>query len=212
MKLEELLTPEVYEQVRAAIDKANEGQTDKTKHVRFADLSEGGFGVSLLNDCKYGHDIHDGVMQLSLLRSPTWPDPEADQGEQIFTYALYPHAGILAESDTVREAYYLNQPMEAVAATGENDMLPLRFSAVSLDACDHVICETVKEAEEGTDTVLRMYECKNRRGTVKVRLGIPAKKVYLCDLMENPIREIPLCDGCFEHNILGFEIATFKIV
>ena len=179
---------------------------------KYADLSEGGFGVSLINDCKYGHDIHDGVIQLSLLRGPTYPDPEADRGEHIFTYALYPHAGTLAECDTVKEAYYLNQPMEAIAAMGETDAVPLSFSAVTLDACDHVICETLKEAEDGCETVLRMYECKNRRGRVKVKLGIPAKKVYLCDLMENPIREIPMENGGFDYPISGFEIATFKIM
>jgi alpha-mannosidase len=178
---------------------------------KYADVSEGGFGVSLLNDCKYGHDIHDGIMQLSLLRSPTYPNPEADQGEHVFTYSLYPHAGTLAESDTVKQAYYLNDPMVAVATVGERDEIPTSFSAVTLDT-DHVICETIKESEEGSDTILRMYECKNRRGTVKVKLGIPASRVYLCDLMENPIREIPVADGYFEHKILGFEIATFKIV
>ena len=57
------------------------------------DLSEGDYGVSLLNDCKYGHDIRDNVMRLSLLRSPTSPDPEADQGEHGFAYSLLPHAG-----------------------------------------------------------------------------------------------------------------------
>ena len=73
-----------------------------------------------------------------------------------------------------------------------------------------MICETLKEAEEGTDTVLRMYECKNRRGTVKVRLGIPAKKVYLCDLMENPLEELALKDGKVTLPVSNFEIVTLK--
>ena len=77
---------------------------------KWADLSEGGYGVSLLNDCKYGHDIHGNVMRLSLLRSPTYPDPEADQGEHRFTYSLLPHAGGW-EAGTVAEAYALNDPL-----------------------------------------------------------------------------------------------------
>jgi alpha-mannosidase len=60
---------------------------------KWVDLSEGGYGVSLLNDCKYGHDIHDNVMRISLLRSPTMPDPEADLGEHHFSYSLFPHSG-----------------------------------------------------------------------------------------------------------------------
>jgi alpha-mannosidase len=60
---------------------------------KWVDLSEGGYGVSLLNNGKYGHDIHGNVMRLSLLRSPTSPDPQADQGEHRFTYSLYPHTG-----------------------------------------------------------------------------------------------------------------------
>ena len=79
---------------------------------KWVDLSEGDYGVSLLNDCKYGHDIRDNVIRLSLLRSPTVPDPEADQGEQHFTYSLYPHAGRWDES-TLREAYALNDPLLA---------------------------------------------------------------------------------------------------
>lgn len=178
---------------------------------KYADLSEGGYGVSLMNDCKYGHDIHDGVMQLSLLRSPTYPNSEADQGEIVFTYSLYPHAGRLSDTDTVKRTYALNYPMTAVSATGEGDRVPLSFSAVSVDS-DHVICETVKEEERGTATVVRMYECKNMRQKVTVTPGIPATRVFLCDMMENELCELPLTDGKFDYTFSGFEIVTFKVV
>ncbi len=178
---------------------------------KYADLSDGAWGVSLLNDCKYGHDIHDGVMQLSLLRSPTWPDPQADQGEMCFTYALCPHAGKLTDSDTARLAYLLNDPMTAVAATGDEDRIPLAFSTVTVDS-DHILCETVKEEEHGNATILRMYEHKNIRSRTEISLGIPATRVFLCDLMENELVELPLKDGKFQYDFSGFEIATFKIV
>ncbi len=177
---------------------------------KYADLSDGGFGVSLMNDCKYGHDIHDGVMQLSLLRGPTYPNPEADQGEHVFTYTLYPHAGKLADSDTAKQAYLLNYPMTAVAATGDADRIPLVFSAVSVSG-DNIICETVKAAEEGEGTILRMYECKNCCGEAEITLGIPATRVCLCDLLENELEEIPVHDGRFRYAFSGFEIATFKV-
>ena len=118
----------------------------------------------MMNDCKYGHDIHNGVMQLSLLRSPTYPNPEADQGEMLVTYSILLHEGALADSGVAKEAYYLNYPMLATEATGNSDSIPTEFSAVSLDKTN-VICETVKQAERGEDTVIRMYEYLNRRTT-----------------------------------------------
>ena len=176
---------------------------------KYADLSEGGYGVSMINDCKYGHDIHEGTMILSLLRSPTDPNPEADQGEHTFTYAVVPHAGSLAESDTVRLAYDLNNPMVAIPAMGDADTLPTSYSAVSFDR-DHVICETVKAAEDGDGTIIRFYEAKNMRGKVKVTLGIPAEKVYVCDLMENELSELPIENGCVTYSVSPFEIVTLK--
>jgi alpha-mannosidase len=128
---------------------------------KYADLSDGGYGVAIMNDCKYGHDIHDGLIQLSLLRSPTDPNPEADQGKIVFTYALCPHVGTLRESTVLREAYALNVPATALAAQGERNLLPTRFSAVECDA-KNVIFETVKPAEEGDGIILRGYEAKKK--------------------------------------------------
>ncbi len=177
---------------------------------KYADLSEGGYGVALMNDCKYGHDIHDGVIQLSLLRSSTWPNPEADQDEIPVTYSLVPHEGDLGSTDVHMQAYYLNYPMVALAAKGNTDSIPLFFSAMSVD-CDNVICETVKEAEHDGDTVIRMYECKNKRTRATVSLGIPASRVFLCDLMENELCELPVSDGKVEVSLGGFEILSLKI-
>ncbi|MBE6667561.1 MAG: alpha-mannosidase [Ruminococcaceae bacterium] len=178
---------------------------------KYADISEGNYGIAIMNDCKYGHDIHDSVIQLSLLRSPTDPNPEADQGEHSFTYSLYPHDGALNDSDTVKRAYMLNNPMVAVAACGSKDEIAPEFSAVTFD-CDHVICETVKEAEDGEETVIRFYEYKNMRDSVKVKLGIPAKKAYLCDLLEREICELPVENGTVTCPIKGFEIVTVKVM
>ena len=178
---------------------------------KYADLSDGGYGVSLLNDCKYGHDIHDGTIQLSLLRSPSYPNPDADQGEHLFTYALYPHAGTFADSDTPRQAYRLNAPLAAVRASGKTDtLLPPAYSAVAINV-PNVICETVKAAEAHDGYVMRAYETKNRRTAVEITLGMPVHEVWLCDLLENPIERIPVTDGRFTYRFGGFEIATFKV-
>ncbi len=177
---------------------------------KYADLSEGNYGVSLLNDCKYGHDIHDGVMQLSLLRCGTNPDPQADQGVTSFTYALYPHAGTLAEADTAILAYYLNEPLTAIPAAGENDTVPVSYSAVTTDH-ENVICETVKQAEHGDGTILRFYESQNKRDTVTIKTDLPFEKAYLCDLLENEIGELDAKDGALSLDVHGFEIVTVKL-
>ncbi len=177
---------------------------------KYADLSDGGYGVSLLNDCKYGHDIHDGTMMLSLLKSGVEPYPEADQGEHKFTYSLYVHEGTLRESDTVKLAYLLNNPLTAVKASGRTSALPESYSFVSVNK-ENVICETVKEAEEGTETVLRLYESKNTKTKAEITLGFPAEKCFVCDMLENEKEELPITDGKVNVSLHGFEILTLKI-
>ena len=118
---------------------------------KWVDLSEANYGVSLLNDCKYGNDVQGGTMRLSLLRGPTAPDPEADQGEHTFTYSLLPHAGGVGER-TVAAAYALNDPLLAVNArlggsSGETSA-KAATSFLKVDRPNAVI-ETVKRAEDG---------------------------------------------------------------
>lgn len=177
---------------------------------KYADISDGGYGVTIMNDCKYGHDIHDGVIQLSLLRSPTYPNPEADQGEISMVYSLVPHEGTLASTDIAKQAYYLNYPMVTLPASGDCDKLPSSFSAVSVDA-ENVICEVVKPCERSEDTVIRLYESKNRRTSATLTLGLPAREVYLCDMMENELRRLDLADGKVTLDFGGFEIVTIKL-
>ncbi len=177
---------------------------------KYADISDGGYGVAIMNDCKYGHDIHDGVIQLSLLRSPTDPNPEADQGEISMIYSLMPHEDILAKTDIAKQAYYLNYPMIAVDASGEKDQLPLSYSVVTTDA-ENVICEVVKQGEKCEDTILRLYESKNKRTRASLTLGIPAREVFLCDMMENDLCKLECTDGKLELDIGGFEILTLKV-
>ena len=178
---------------------------------KYADLSDGGYGVSLLNDCKYGHDIHDGTMMLSLLKSGIMPYPEADQGEHTFTYTLYAHEGSLRESDTVKLAYLLNNPLTAVKASGKHSELPESYSLVSVDK-ENVICETVKEAEEDKSTVLRLYESANKKTKAQITLGFKAKKCYICDMLENEKEELPITDGKVNVSLHGYEIVTLKVV
>ncbi len=177
---------------------------------KYADLSDGGYGVSLMNDCKYGYDIHDGVMQLSLFKSGTYPSKGVDHGEIPFVYSLYLHKGTFAESDTIKQAYLLNNPLFAVKASGTESSLPERYSMVSCDKAN-VLCDVIKEAEEGTETVLRLYECKNIRTKATIKLGFDAKKCYLCDMLEREISELEINDGSVKLDLSGFEIVTLKL-
>ena len=178
---------------------------------KFADISDGGYGVSLLNNCKYGHDIHDGVMQLSLLKCGIHPSKRSDHGVHEFSYSIYAHEGTFKESDTIKRAYYFNYPMTAVRACGVASEIPTSFSAVSLDK-DNVVCEAVKEAEDSLDTIVRLYESKNIRTRVKVSTSLGAKRCYLCDLLENELEELEIIDGAVTVDIKGFEIVTLKFI
>ena len=175
---------------------------------KWADLSEPGYGVSLLNDCKYGHSAEGTTLKLTLLKSGTYPNPEADQGKHVFTYSLLPHTGDLREAGVIREAYALNQPMLTAAAAGSGKG-PARFSLVSCDK-ESLILETVKKAEADGGMILRMYESFGGRCTAKVRVAPGFKKAYLCDLMENELEELALENDTVTLPVSNFEIITLK--
>ena len=127
---------------------------------RFADLSEPGFGVAILNDAKYGHSAKGNVLGLSLVRGPVYPDPLADEGGQRFTYALYPHAGEWYEGRVREEAEDLNQPLIAATASGvaATELTPLAAAGVAAGLA------AFKRAEDGNGLIFRVYEPSGRRG------------------------------------------------
>ncbi len=173
---------------------------------RWIDLSERRYGVSLLNDCKYGFGVHQNVMSISLLRSPINPDPHADEGEQVFTYSLFPHAGSWQDAETVRRAYELNVPL--VAQAGASPTSTTSFATVD---APNVVIDTVKKAEDTGDVIVRLYESHGARGPVRLEFERPPKSVSECDLMEEN-DEAAVVDGngvAFE--IKPWEIRTFKV-
>jgi alpha-mannosidase len=176
---------------------------------RWADLSEPGFGASLLNDCKYGHDCAGGVLRLSLLRSPSTPDPEADRGEHEFTYAIYPHAGGWREALTVRAGLELNVPLRAAPAPRGDGRLGPSCSLISVDA-PNVILEAVKAAEDSDDVVLRLYEAHGARAGARLRTLLPVSSARETDLLERGGRGLSTSrrDGALE---LALEFRPFEI-
>ncbi len=174
---------------------------------RWADISEGGYGVSLLNDCKYGHSVHDGDLALTLIKSGIEPNKTADQERHFFTYSLYPHAGDWGEGGTAREAACLNQPAYAVADAAQG----LEFSLLSVDA-KNLMADTVKQAEDGNGVILRLYEYQNRRGKATVRLSGRIARVAECDLMENDVAGLAHGDREFAFEYKPYEIKTFRVI
>lgn len=132
---------------------------------RFVDMSEPGFGVALLNDAKYGHSAKGNVLGLSLVRSPVYPDPMADEGGQRFTYALYPHAGDWYEGRVREEAEDLNQPLLAANASG---VAGLSVQLLALDGIPAAL-SGFKPAEDGNGLIFRVYEPAGRRGDFDIR-------------------------------------------
>jgi len=178
---------------------------------KWADLSEGDYGVSLLNDCKYGHDIKNKTMRLTLIKSPIDPDPQADQGKHIFTYSLYPHPSTWKEADTVKQGYDLNYPLRTYFKQARTGKLPPALSLFSLDK-ENLILETIKKEENGEGVVLRLYECYNQRGVAKLTLPEGAKEVWECNLLEKENKKLKVWGNKVSFNYLPYEIKTLKII
>ena len=148
---------------------------------KWMDLSEYGYGAAVLNDCKYGCDIHDSVMSLTLIKSGIFPDPQADQGLHEFTYSLYPHRGDFRRGRVIQEAYDLNCPLTVQKQSGikKGEWSFLQISE------ENIFADTVKKAEEGDDLIIRLYEAYGMR--TRVHLVFPLFSDFdaaVCDLME----------------------------
>jgi alpha-mannosidase len=180
---------------------------------KWVDLSEGGYGVSLLNDCKYGHDIHNNVMRLTLLRSSTHPDPMADYGEHDFKYSLYPHAGSWNEQ-TQREAYLLNDPIIVYRSKVEGQRSEgLANNLASLVSCSapSVIIETIKQAEDGKGIIVRLYESQRKRGQVWVKFGIAVESAWTTNLLEENDPKLSVDQDSILLDIKPYQIVTLRV-
>ncbi len=172
---------------------------------QWADLSEEGYGVSLLNDCKYGYDIKDNRMRLSLVKSATHPDYAADQGEHVFTYALLPHFGRWVEGNTVSEAWDLNNPLYAVAGAAAQK----QFSMFAADA-ENVMIDAVKRAEDEDKIVVRVHEFTGRRGAVTLSSSLPIASWQECNLLEEPTGD-KTTGVTNQFKLKPYEIKTFLV-
>lgn len=178
---------------------------------KWVDLSEPDYGVALLNDCKYGVDVRGATLRLSLLRAPTMPDPEADQGHHEFTYALFPHQGDLRAGGVVRAAYELNVPLVAVPII--ESAQAGRPSTAALIQADRpgVVVEAVKRADRDDATIVRLYEAWGTRGPVTMRFGFPVARAWRTDLLEREQDAVTVEDDRVRLQLRPFEIVTLKL-
>ncbi len=184
-------------------------------HHRWMDLSEGDYGVSLLNDCKYGGAVRENDLRLTLIKSGIYPDPEADQGEHTFTYSLLPHTGDF-RNETVDEAHALNYPLLPVFApksrTRKTPPLPRAYALASVNDQGLVI-DAIKRAEEGDGYIVRLYEAFNTRGTATLTLGFDVAEAFRTNLLEENDEAVEVTgEGDIAFAYGPHEILTFRVL
>jgi alpha-mannosidase len=175
---------------------------------RFCDISEPGYGVALLNDGKYGHSARGNVLGISLLRSPLYPDPFADEGEHHFTYSLFPHPGDWTTAGVVREALDLNAPLFPVEV--REDALPRGFSLVGAEGLELAL-GTLKLAEDEEAAILRLYEPHGARGECILRFARRVESVERANLLEEPEEAVEVSGDAVRLRVRPFEVVTLRV-
>ena len=179
--------------------------------MRWADLGDAHGGLSILNDSKYGYDAVDGLLRLTLLRSPTSPDPDADRGHQSFRYALYPHAGTWKQAETMHRGYEFNYPVSAVQLSVHEGSLPKERSFFGVDN-PNVVVTAVKKAEDSNALVIRMVEWAGQGTEVKLHIPAGATTASETNLMEKAEgAAISVSGDIVSAPIKPYEILTLQV-
>lgn len=182
--------------------------------LKWVDISDesGNYGVSLLNDCKYGFDVKGNTMRISVIHGPTYPDPEADRGSHELLYSLHPHQGTWKEAETVRKAYELNNPLLARVVIAHPGKLPSRHSFIRVEPENVIISSLKKESGYyNRGVILRMYEISGKKTEAKLTLPWPAS-VIETDLIERPFKKLETKGQTISTVLEPFEIKTLKLI
>ena len=177
---------------------------------RWADLSDPAYGVSILNDSKYGWDCHGNVLRLSLLRAPLWPDSLADRGMNHFRFAIYPHAGDWRAARTERLAAEYNTPLLAAPGAAHAGSLGRQVSLASVDA-PNVELTWVKRAEDSDALVLRLVEWNGRPATATVTIRPAVRAAHKSNFLEDPGDALKVTAHTVRVALRPFEIATVVV-
>ncbi|MDJ0917135.1 MAG: glycoside hydrolase family 38 C-terminal domain-containing protein [Woeseiaceae bacterium] len=180
---------------------------------KWADMSEGDYGVALLSDCKYGYDAHENRLRLTLVRSPVHPYRDSDIGRHDFNYSLLPHSGGWRDACVDAQAYDFNCPVLSVAlksATERAEKLPEHYSLLSLDA-DSAIIEVIKQAEDGDGLILRIFDSHGTHRRVRASVSPALASAAMTDLLEEELDVVPV-DSDIELRFAPYEIKTLRLV
>jgi alpha-mannosidase len=177
---------------------------------KWADLSQGDMGVSIINDCKYGYDIDKNTMRITLMRAPILPDFTADKGISTFRYGIYVHEDRWDDCDTVKEAFKENIPLRALYSEGgkgtENQHSFIEISD------EKVMIDAVKMAQDENGIILRVYETSSHSGEVTIKLPLRSFRCIDCNLMETDECERATDGSSFTFTIKPFEVKSFRII
>jgi alpha-mannosidase len=179
--------------------------------MRWADLGDGKHGLSVINDTKFGYDAAGNVLRLTLLRGPTWPDAEADQGHHHIRYALYPHAGTWKDALTVRHGYEFNYPLTAVVTTAHAGSLPAEHSFASVGP-ENVVLTAVKKAEDAKGLIFRVYEWAGKESVAEFHVPAGATGATVTNMMETPEgAPLAVLGDVVKAPIHPYEILTIRV-
>jgi len=179
--------------------------------MRWADLGDGKHGLSVLNQTKYGYDAVGNTLRLTLLRSPKWPDPDADMGHHHFHYALYPHTGTWKDALTMRHGWEYDYPLTAVVTTAHAGALPAEHSFASV-APENVVLTAVKKAEDAKGLIFRVYEWAGKETTAEFHVPPGASGATVTNLMETPEgAPLAVVGDVVKAPIHPYEILTIRV-
>ncbi len=173
---------------------------------KWGDVSDGSYGVALLNDCKYGYSIQNSNMELSLLRSADFPSDSCDRGKHSFSYWIYPHEGTIREASVAQKGYEVNVPL--IVRSGE---MPLKERSYIYTDSTNLIIDTVKPSEDGEDLIVRLFETYNTEGTASLTFDFPVESCEETDLLERHVEDVKTEDNRITFTLHPYEIKTYRI-
>ena len=173
------------------------------------DMSDEDYGVSLLNDCKYGHEVYEHKMILTLLKAPIKPDPTSDRGDHYFTYSIYPHADTWKKAETLTRGLEINHPLVPVLLE-KNGEKAIADSFITLSA-DNMTLEAVKKCEEEDAYIVRMVEKKGKSVDASVKFFAPLTYAAECDLIERNDEPVEFEGDTIKFHATPFEIKNYKV-
>ncbi len=172
---------------------------------KWVDISRNDYGVALLNDCKYGYSLFSNTLDLALLRSPGYPNPESDKGKHHFIYALYPHKGDYIAGHVVRRAYELNEPLKIVNGSTADTK-----SFINVNNAN-IIIESVKKSEDSDDIIVRLYECHGTKAICDIEFGFNVQKAELTNLLEENGKALTIKNTTVNLSFGPFEVHTLRL-